>query len=123
MRTTTNDNNSALRIRPVEAERSLAAAPSKRRRQHEASRPIDGDTMDVDVTTTTTTTSIPYYRSNVGNSDETLIQMVQSGQYSHDQVVQFCIQSGIPLSRMLRLDLMRLTVSTNDNSTQAAPKR
>jgi hypothetical protein len=31
----------------------------------------------------------------------------QSGARSYDQVVQFCRSVGIPLSRMLRLDLMR----------------
>jgi hypothetical protein len=30
-------------------------------------------------------------------------------QYTQDEIVQFCLQSGIPLSRMLRLDLMRLS--------------
>ena len=44
--------------------------------------------------------------------DEILIQMVQSGCYSQDDVVNFCISTGIPLSRMLRLDLMRLSNST-----------
>ena len=41
--------------------------------------------------------------------DEILTQMVQSGCYSQEEVVNFCISSGIPLSRMLRLDLMRLS--------------
>lgn len=44
--------------------------------------------------------------------DEILIQMVQSGCYSQEDVVNFCISSGIPLSRMLRLDLMRLSNNT-----------
>ena len=44
--------------------------------------------------------------------DEILIQMVQSGCHSHEDVVKFCISSGIPLSRMLRLDLMRSSNST-----------
>ena len=45
--------------------------------------------------------------------DEILIQMVQSGCYTQEEVVNFCISSGIPLSRMLRLDLMRLNSNTH----------
>jgi myosin-crossreactive antigen len=43
------------------------------------------------------------------SADDILVQMVQSGCYSHGQVVDFCIEAGIPISRMLRLDLMRLS--------------
>lgn len=39
--------------------------------------------------------------------DKILIEMVRSGDCSYDEIVRFCISSGIPLSRMLRLDLMR----------------
>lgn len=52
--------------------------------------------------------SMQLQRPPVSSPDDILVQMVQSNQYSHDEVVQFCIQSGIPISRMLRLDLMRL---------------
>jgi hypothetical protein len=71
-------------------------------------------------TTTTTASShngtqvAPMHSSNTSNraatpsADDILVGMVQAGGYSHQQVVYFCISSGIPLSRMLRLDLMRL---------------
>lgn len=49
------------------------------------------------------------------SADDVLTQMVLSGGCSHDQVVQFCVSSGIPLSRMLRLDLMRLNRSQQSN--------
>ncbi|KAL7559723.1 hypothetical protein ACA910_003308 [Epithemia clementina (nom. ined.)] len=40
--------------------------------------------------------------------DEVLTQMiVQSGAKSYSEVVNFCMSTGIPISRMLRLDLMR----------------
>lgn len=55
----------------------------------------------------------------MNSADQILVQMVQSGNYSYDQVVQFCIQSGIPLSRMLRLDLMRLN---NNNKHETVTK-
>ena len=47
--------------------------------------------------------------SRTVSADEILVQMIQSGSYSREQVVDFCIETGIPLSRMLRLDLMRLS--------------
>lgn len=47
--------------------------------------------------------------STLLSPDDILIQMIkQSGAKSYDEIVQFCLSSGIPLSRMLRLDLMRL---------------
>jgi hypothetical protein len=76
------------------------------------------------------TTTIPgdatAYRSNASmngtlltnctmSADDILVQMVKSGCYSHEQVVEFCISSGIPLSRMLRLDLMRLISTRTGN--------
>jgi hypothetical protein len=64
----------------------------------------DNDDMRVEMTTNTPATG-----SAVPSSpDDVLIDMIQSGQYSRTQVVQFCLSAGIPLSRMLRLDLMRL---------------
>lgn len=51
--------------------------------------------------------------STTFSADDVLVQMVQSGNYSQDQVVEFCRSSGIPLSRMLRLDLMRLGSQKN----------
>lgn len=42
------------------------------------------------------------------NPDDILIEMMQCGNYNQHQIVSFCRQSGIPLSRMLKLDLMRI---------------
>lgn len=64
---------------------------------------MDVTMVEIDTSTLVTTLS----------PDEILIQMVQSGCYSQEEVVNFCISSGIPLSRMLRLDLMRLSNNTN----------
>ena len=44
--------------------------------------------------------------------------IVQSGAKSYSEVVDFSRSAGIPVSRMLRLDLMRqLPQSTNDMDT------
>jgi hypothetical protein len=43
------------------------------------------------------------------SQDAILIQMIQeSGATSCDDVAQFCLSTGIPMSRMLRLDLVGL---------------
>jgi hypothetical protein len=65
----------------------------------------DDDDMVVEMTTNTGT---PADAAVPSAPDDVLIDMIQSGQYSRTQVVQFCLSAGIPLSRMLRLDLMRL---------------
>mmetsp|Transcript_4216 Transcript_4216/g.5549 ORF Transcript_4216/g.5549 Transcript_4216/m.5549 type:complete len:126 (+) Transcript_4216:194-571(+) len=45
---------------------------------------------------------------SVPSGDDILTQMIiQSGAKSCSEVVEFCRSSGIPVSRMLRLDLMR----------------
>lgn len=49
--------------------------------------------------------------------DTILQEMVTAGNYTQDEIIQFCIDSGIPLSRMLELDLMRLN---NNNNNRAA---
>lgn len=53
------------------------------------------------------------------NPDDILLEMIRSGNYSKEQVVEFCIQVDIPLSRMLRLDLMRET-SKGHSSTSTS---
>jgi hypothetical protein len=47
------------------------------------------------------------------SADEILVQMVQSACYSQEDVVNFCITTGIPISRMLRLDLIRVCNHAN----------
>lgn len=42
------------------------------------------------------------------DSNRILREMIAGGNYSQDEIVQFCIDSGIPLSRMFELDLIRL---------------
>ena len=66
-------------------------------------------TMDDDVDTNVGNATATSVAIATLSPDEILIQMVQSGCYSQEAVVHFCISSGIPLSRMLRLDLMRLS--------------
>jgi hypothetical protein len=53
--------------------------------------------------------------STIPSADDILVEMIQSGRYTHNQVVHFCLASGIPLSRMLRLDLMRLNKASDTN--------
>lgn len=61
--------------------------------------------------------------------DQVLMQMIRrsrdpaggSGPLSHQQVVEFCRSSGIPLSRMLRLDLLGLCCAPGE--TEAQPQR
>jgi hypothetical protein len=60
--------------------------------------------------TTGTTAAAPCQRDTI------LQEMVTAGNYTQDEIIQFCIDSGIPLSRMLELDLMRL----NNNNNRAA---
>jgi hypothetical protein len=64
--------------------------------------------MDIPMADHCTNTSTGSTSITTLSPDEILIQMVQSGCYSQEEVVNFCISSGVPLSRMLRLDLMRL---------------
>ena len=92
---------------------------NKRIRQHEGND--DGaDDMDVDMTPIKPPPPAAA-SSNTTNPDDILVAMVQSGNHTHDEVVQFCLQSGIPLSRMLRLDLMRLSDKNKDDG-RAPPK-
>lgn len=44
--------------------------------------------------------------------DKILTEMIESGRYTQDQVIQYCIESGVPLSRMFRLDLMRANMGS-----------
>lgn len=61
------------------------------------------NSMDVDASTAN---SILRTTESLSNPDEILLQMVQSGSHTYAEVVEFCINSKIPLSRMFRLDLM-----------------
>jgi hypothetical protein len=97
----TNSNNDRGLQRQL-LDGSDGAAPTKRVK-HQPSATSSTADMQIE-------TLINQHNSTVTPSaDDILVQMVQCGDYSHDQVVQFCISSGIPLSRMLRLDLMRLS--------------
>ena len=104
-------NDRGQRERDAATEETPAA---KRCRQQKANA-LASEDMQVDASINTqqaqhTSTVVP-----IANADDVLIQMVLSGGCSHDQVVQFCIASGIPLSRMLRLDLMRLNKYQQSN--------
>lgn len=50
------------------------------------------------------------------DSDAILREMVATGSYNQDEIIQFCIDAGIPLSRMLELDLMRTNHSTQQHA-------
>jgi hypothetical protein len=57
----------------------------------------------------TTTTAVPTTIVNLPSQDQILIDMIQhSGATSYSDIVQFCLSTGIPMSRMLQLDLMRI---------------
>jgi hypothetical protein len=85
------------------------------------------DNMIIDccqsTTTTTTntiitTTPLPIIKHNLQSQDEILIEMIQnSNAKTYNDIVQFCLSSGIPMSRMLRLDLIRLVDNNNNNNT------
>jgi hypothetical protein len=82
-----------------------APAPAtKRTRQQQQQQESDADAaMDVESSAPAAET-----RVNFPTEDEVLIDMIrQSGAKSYEEVVEFCISAGIPLSRMLRLDLIR----------------
>jgi hypothetical protein len=106
------------RCRPLDdSDASIIANTSKRQRfdQNTLSNRDDGHSedkqcgMDVTMDDEGTSRDDKYATITTLSPDEILIQMVQSGCYSQDDVVNFCMSSGIPLSRMLRLDLMRLS--------------
>jgi len=87
--------------RRLEAENEVALRRNAKRVKHQQQMASTMDAMDV-------SDDDPNNNARPKqNPDEILVQMVQTGNYSYDQVVQFCISSNIPLSRMLRLDLMR----------------
>ena len=67
-------------------------------------RPQTGSLNDVNISAGCCTNQ----NDAMPSADEILVQMVQNGCYTHEQVVDFCISSGIPLSRMLRMDLLRI---------------
>jgi len=132
------NQNKALRCRALEHDADVthisgdSTTCSKRVRKHEATESAS-TTMEVDVIGPPPPPAFPSggapplgtpsgADAAMNHADQILVQMVQSGNYSYDQVVQFCIQSGIPLSRMLRLDLMRLNDSNNNNNNFHATK-
>jgi hypothetical protein len=53
-------------------------------------------------------------QTSVSRCDTILQEMVTAGRYTPDEIIQFCLDAGIPLSRMLELDLMRLNRTTNN---------
>jgi hypothetical protein len=53
--------------------------------------------------------------TTVSRCDTILQEMVTAGRYTPDEIIQFCLDTGIPLSRMLELDLMRLNRTTRNN--------
>ena len=85
-------------VRPRDVDATEQSTPTKRCRldHHRLSSSLDYMQIEAMI------------NSNTQSVDDILVLMVQSGGYAHAQVVHFCIASGIPLSRMLRLDLMRL---------------
>jgi hypothetical protein len=90
----------------LEEEESYVNSVAKRSKPPDTGKMSDHD--DDMVVETTTNTAAAGAILIPSAPDDILIDMIQSGQYSHTQVVQFCLSAGIPLSRMLRLDLMRL---------------
>jgi len=101
--------NNAQRRRKLETEMYPVEDSNKKIRQHEASGNDDGS-MEVD-------SNLPAAAATKSNPDEILVQMVQDGAHSQVEVIDFCILSGIPLSRALRLDLLRLNTSRHDNQS------
>ncbi|GAX15470.1 hypothetical protein FisN_8Lh229 [Fistulifera solaris] len=84
--------------RTVSDDEIMTAYPAAKRKRDsdDASR----NTMEVE-------TFLPVSESLL-SQDEVLIEMIQqSGAQSYADIVNFCVKTGIPLSRMFRLDLMR----------------
>jgi len=48
-----------------------------------------------------------------------MIQSSGVALHSYSDVVEFCLNVGIPLSRMLKLDLMRLTNNSADGNIKS----
>lgn len=130
MRTTSWTNNSSTAAacttttaqrRHLEDQQNHSVGESNKRiRQHEGNDVGADDSMDVDMTPIKPPPPAAASSNNT-NPDDILVAMVQSGNHTHDEVVQFCLQSGIPLSRMLRLDLMRLSQKNNKDDDGRAP--
>jgi hypothetical protein len=99
--------NGSIRQRSdLEEKESYVGSVAKRSKPPDTGKISDNDhDMVVEMTLNTGT---PAGAAVPSAPDNILIDMIQSGQYSRTQVVQFCLSAGIPLSRMLRLDLMRL---------------
>lgn len=96
----TTDESS--KVRPLDSI-ILQAISNKRPKPMQSSR--DETAMDID------NNNIKAGNARTMHPDDILKEMVRSGNYSQEHVVEFCIEMNIPLSRMLRLDLMRSTKS------------
>jgi len=118
MTTSSNTVASAQRRHLDDKQNHSVGESNKRIRQHEGNDDGADDDMDVYMTPIKPP---PPATAFTNNPDDILVSMVQSGNHTHDEVVQFCLQSGIPLSRMLRLDLMRLSRNNNNTDDGRAP--
>jgi hypothetical protein len=55
---------------------------------------------------------------HIPSEDETLIEMIrQSKAKSYDEIVNYCLSVHIPISRVLRLDLMRLVGASQEKKS------
>ncbi|GAX19008.1 hypothetical protein FisN_8Hh229 [Fistulifera solaris] len=86
---------SSIGIPRAVSDDEMAEYPAVKRRR-DASR---NNAMEVET---------PLSESSLLSQDDVLIEMIQqSGAQSYSEIVNFCVETGIPLSRMFRLDLMR----------------
>lgn len=53
--------------------------------------------------------------------DETLVEMIlQSNATTYDEILNFCLSVGIPVSRVLQLDLMRLAQMKSSKESESS---
>jgi hypothetical protein len=88
----------SIRLRKLDVVDPANDSQMKRNKQEHHMNYMDVDANPATISTVRTE-SLP-------NPDEILVQMVTSGSHTRAEVVEFCINSKIPLSRMFRLDLM-----------------
>jgi hypothetical protein len=73
----------------------------------------DGCMMKIDEVVVPKSVTREEQQTTVSRRDTILQEMVTAGRYTPDEIIQFCLDTGIPLSRMLELDLMRLNRIAN----------
>jgi hypothetical protein len=97
-----NSTNISCRHQLDDNDADTAPYRKRTRQSSHVNDNANDDTVALDYCESTKQVHIP-------SQDEILIDMIkQSGAKSYDEITKFCLSTGIPMSRLLRLDLMRL---------------